>query len=1042
MRFYHCSSFHLGVTVRFTQSILFAIAAVFLAGTSHGQAKELKYGDKNAEEWVDFVIEEVDRMYAAPVDRSNNVRGENTLLAYLFFADVTEDENDQYLEEYKIFVEGNGSERHKGLLNILEDYEKRVDLSPYMKSNDWIVALAATYLDTNYQYNPARFGRNIRIFEYLMKGHQEDPIYPIAELFLTESKILDAFNKGDIEEYLSLYEYSLDIMRKHIPDLSDKYKAYKELSSMHWFYFNDPVALKLVDKMNESVSYDNANIKRLRNHHGLLELFLGNRDKAHLILKAQEKSGGTAQILYGMSAAAQGDKETALKILATYEPLVDPTGAHFSESAFLKATRAIIELENPTEKDVANWIDIANNHARATRQINYNFFNLSSSDGLAGDNWILNYQGADADINSLYYQGIPLRLESLLEISPEQVDVLKASITNLLARQTPRLVLSDAQQTLHDFFNHQRSDLPLSLELEEKISLSKFDFVLSDTDAEPFQTNSSDRKAILSLKNSIADTYKGDFQSAWRNLYELEKLDFRGSEIEKIINLQSTLQSLKLLSMEGDSLSAFETSVNLLNQKSLNNVQPKEVISDVLTMLAASLNANNHVSSATRVANLDPRLKSDPIALSTQQLILTSWLMILTDNFDGAEQLVKIANDKATQKSDILTAQALSYILQVQQQPYGEVELLKTSVSQAALENAESLDPDNILYYLNYGDLIGADPSDQKGYRNALEQWRLKADQRDRAIRAIQSKAANDRSYVLSQIRTDEIEYLNTSLAGTKRQRFWLAISSFALLIISAILFSNLRRRSALLLDVKRRADESNQKNEVLSYYLNDINSVTQASSKAIEESLTSLERVIENDGLEKVSLTRSLSEEWRHSISGNVIAARILATSEYDAELVKLTELEPRLKGRWSQMAQRQNSFLAYESGVSNSHISIDRFLFDTVTDLVIKDAFMRNKSADVTVKSLLSSANTLSIVIEDKGRTVGNYNARKLPNHNHVVLADGRHGARELKIRMALELLVSKGGSFIQANQPHNSITLNFPTIAPMPPESAAND
>lgn len=367
----------MGVVIRFViQLFLFLIVGLSLpAQMAVGQVYDTNVEGMDAEQWAEKIVNEGEALFSADYEPLGEEYALYGLMIRILLGNPTPEEQLELAKQYKKGAEKSGERRH---LLISQMYDELLGGSQtvdyFIENGDWFTKMLARWIEANYlERNYAKFADLTYFYEPLVETKLDDPAYPAAMVLLTDLKRTTVGYSADLPGYIRNYKENYYWMKRLYPDYDVTFVYEFDALTVHYNLFGDPSALKIINSINRrSISPVNSII--MANRESRIHIHMGEYEKASNLLedffnskqfediKPHPICAKYCPIAYAyaaLSASASGKKDIARKRL---EDIKAPDAINDPEFLFyFRAAKALQEMDNPSETDIRNWVDVTRN---------------------------------------------------------------------------------------------------------------------------------------------------------------------------------------------------------------------------------------------------------------------------------------------------------------------------------------------------------------------------------------------------------------------------------------------------------------------------------------------------------------------------------------------------------------------------------------------------------------------------------------------------------------------------------------------------------
>ena len=349
------------------------------------QLYETEIEGLNAEEWADKIIAEGEALFSAQYEPLDEDYALYSLMIRIVLGNPTPEEQMNLSQQYRKTANKSGQRRHILISQMFEELlggSQNIDY--YIENGDWFTKMIARWIEANYlDRNNAKFVDLIYFYEPIVEANSDDLAYPAAMVLLTDLKRARHGSSGDLPAYIRNYKENYYWMRRLYPEYNVTLVYSFDTLSAHYNMFGDPSALKIIDRIDQrSISPINAII--MTNRESRIYLHMGEYEKASKLLedfliskpfeeiKQLPVCTRYCPITYAyaaLSAIASGNRELGQRHLNEIKTPEDINNPEFL--FYYRAAKALVDMANPTEADISNWVDITKNGQSRRDYINF-----------------------------------------------------------------------------------------------------------------------------------------------------------------------------------------------------------------------------------------------------------------------------------------------------------------------------------------------------------------------------------------------------------------------------------------------------------------------------------------------------------------------------------------------------------------------------------------------------------------------------------------------------------------------------------------------
>ncbi len=1016
----------------FVQRFMVGLIMIWFAHVSaNAQIYPEKIQGLTPEEWGEKIVTEVEEVYDIPVEPYSGPR-EYIILTLMNFGNLPDPQIYELLDEFQVIAEEKDNQRLLTIHTALRELGIiHTDVTQYTDTKDWFILVYMSYIDTLYiKKNPEHFMEAAELMEFLMKGNASDPAYPIAQILSAEIRRQASYNSRDIENYLKYSQQSVLGVRSFIPEYDHRWNDLHSLGNILSAYTNHNIVRELLQKVGPAPTNHNSANSVAGANLGWAELVRGEFETAYEYFHLSEPTEIGHIVFQFVGSAATGRREEAealkQKILTiTEQDQQSPNTLSPAANLVFRTGESILELEDPSPEEILNILQVADVANTGINRTKATFIRQRPNTVMLSENIVPGFASNTDRINQLYYQGIPLIMSDLTQSSDAQLQTLETSLQSAWESMSNAPELSKSQTDLHRLLKFKTNpSMGSQGEFETIESLLTEKQIWPDLNATETDDENIEKTTIRELINAINSKHKGNFRSAWNAINKGSSAQLSGFENAAIIRLHYELIKFDLYCLEGETNEAMGIAIRILNDKTLSNVDTDFLIDTFTIKLSQTYLDKDEFTDSLRVLEVDPRDFSELGDRSFDYLYLMSWNAVLRDNRPSAKALTRLMISQAETDNEKLLTKAIEYAVMDRTDPNIDYSKLRETILDEAKFNLKNMAPDNLNYYLSYGELINVDPNNTQAYDNALADWESARIKRADAIDIVQTKAANDRRWVQANFQNEQIRALKDSQASQSRTISMLLVAA-ALLFSSAIaaLFYGLSR-SKNLRSLRETQKHTAHRNDILNFYLNDVLSLSQKSEDHASGALLSLERSIDDPkALEILDLANSSVSKWSHDLSNSVFTAKYLALGSIDtSENIEFGDFLKQAKSRWQTNARKENSTLSISSADMPLKFNSNRLFLDTIADLFVFDAIERNRHGMMNIhlmRTSVENSETLKITITDTGNKPEILSLKDVNRSGFAqdVLQKGTRSEKSVRTNIALRALDSIGGTFRQS-------------------------
>ncbi len=341
----------------------------------------------NAEAWADKIITDGAAIFSAEYEELGPEYQTYKILTQIVWGNPDPETQKSLIAEYRAIAEKTGERRH--LLNVQmidEILGGSRDLSYFIENGDWFTDMIAHWVDANfYNQGKLKFQELANYYGPIVEANSDDPAYPVAMYMYTDLQRSSAAALGELASYSRLVRENYYWMKSLYPDYNVRFVFDFDLLIMHIHTFDDASSLKLMEHIDsfDVVSHSPGNylaIALTRAHlmlnHGRLEdAYQTSTETMERFIDAKTCGDYCTRqrALTALTAAATDRRQEAETILNGIQSTGTLSGPE--TNMFVTSAQAILDMRNPTEKDISNWIQASKNHFPRQRYILINEFN-------------------------------------------------------------------------------------------------------------------------------------------------------------------------------------------------------------------------------------------------------------------------------------------------------------------------------------------------------------------------------------------------------------------------------------------------------------------------------------------------------------------------------------------------------------------------------------------------------------------------------------------------------------------------------------------
>ncbi len=367
----------MGVMMRlFINIVLIWILALYVQKPdAYAQLFDSEIEGLTADQWADKIVSEGDTLFSAQYEPLGEDYKLYSLMIQIVLGNPTPEAQLSLAKTYKEQSEKSGERRHMLISQMFDELlsgNQNVDY--YIENGDWFTIMIARWIDANFlDRQNAKFADLYYFYEVIVESKSDDTAYPAAMILLTDMKRTRLGLSGDLSAYIRNYKENYYWMKRLYPDYDVTFVYAFDTLSIHYTLFGDPSALKIIDSIDQrSVSPINSLI--MVNRKSRIHLHNGEYKKASDLLQSFFQSSDYAAI-QKLSVCANYCPLThalaALSAIASRQPELAQNNLEAIKSAnitnepdfifYHKAANALLDMKNPTDVDIENWVQVTKN---------------------------------------------------------------------------------------------------------------------------------------------------------------------------------------------------------------------------------------------------------------------------------------------------------------------------------------------------------------------------------------------------------------------------------------------------------------------------------------------------------------------------------------------------------------------------------------------------------------------------------------------------------------------------------------------------------